>query len=78
MAGLGIKLDQVALIDSQVDPTQAGLGATQSFGSQLIQNRLNLATNWIYIITNFIADLLIVRIFSYSELPCDLKQFVDH
>jgi hypothetical protein len=59
ITGAGIKMDQIILIDSQVnpnDPTAAGL----SFNSQVLLNRLNLFLNGVYIVTNFIADLLIV------------------
>jgi len=52
-------MDQITLIDSQVnpnDPTAAGL----SFNSQVLLVRLNLFLNGVYIVTNFIADLLIV------------------
>ncbi|KIM78670.1 hypothetical protein PILCRDRAFT_824109 [Piloderma croceum F 1598] len=59
ITGAGIKMDQITLIDSQVnpnDPTATGL----SFNSQVLLNRLNLFLNGVYIATNFIADLLIL------------------
>jgi hypothetical protein len=59
MTGAGIKMDQIILVDSQVNPNDPN-GAVQSFDSQVLLVRLNLFLNGVYIATNFIADLLIV------------------
>jgi len=59
ITGTGIKMDQITLIDSQVNPNDPN-GAVQSFNSQLLLVRLNLFLNGVYIVTNFIADLLIL------------------
>lgn len=61
MMGLNTKLDQIMLIDSQINSSQLR-GASQPFSSPLLQNRLNLTLNGVYLATNFIADLLIVRV----------------
>jgi len=61
MIGAGIKMDQIILVDSQVNPNDPN-GAVQSFDSQLLLVRLNVFLNGVYITTNFIADLLIVSL----------------
>jgi len=61
MTGAGIKMDQIILVDSQVNPNGPN-GAVQSFDSQVLLVRLNLFLNGVYITTNFIADLLIVSL----------------
>jgi len=64
-------MDQVILIDSQVNPNNPS-GASQSFSSQVLLNRLSLFLDGVYIATNFITDLNFIQFLSRRGIiHCD-------